>query len=563
MKRKLVIKFNGDTVLSTNPNKKKQSRSDLIDPLDRARKYLADDLVLRSYQETGTRWLIERGKLGNQVCGGILADEMGLGKTIQTIAMIAATAAPGGYTLIITPLSVMAQWAAEIKKFSKFEPIFYHGHNRDKVIQGKLCNDKHNIVLTTYGVIVTEEKQNSHNGDRYFAFSWMFRKVWDTIILDEGHEIRTRKTKRYRAADRLKACRKYILTGTPVHNSAKDFMTLLIFLGVSEDELKQIRKKIGYKLTRKEGLKELNLYSSSYMLRREKAKIPSLILPKKRQWLYKLDLDLPEQEIYNGIHTQCVIQFNEFLKEGTVMDNYVYILVLINKLRRAACHPLLGISAKNREQVVDSNDIKPSTKITAMMHDIKQYLHEKRKIVLFSQWTSMLDIVQHFLNAESIKFGRYDGKMTVDQRNEAIVDFKTNDDVGVMLVSLKAGGQGLNLCEASVVMFADHWWNGAAEDQATDRIHRIGQTRSVDIIKYTTCNTIEENVLKLQKKKRAHEQAIIGDPKAFNKLEIEDLKLLFKLDTTDDTNTANDNTDPNNQDPSTQEQNNDQNCQIQ
>jgi SNF2 family DNA or RNA helicase len=117
----------------------------------------------------------------------------------------------------------------------------------------------------------------------------------------------------------------------------------------------------------------------------------------------------------------------------------------------------------------------------------------------------------------------------MEQRNEAIVQFKTDYNIGIILVSLKAGGQGLNLCEGSVALFADHWWNSAAEDQATDRIHRIGQTRTVNVVKYTTKGTIEENVLKLQDKKRIHEQALLGDDKTFENLQLEDLKLLFKV----------------------------------
>jgi SNF2 family DNA or RNA helicase len=150
-------------------------------------------------------------------------------------------------------------------------------------------------------------------------------------------------------------------------------------------------------------------------------------------------------------------------------------------------------------------------------------------VVLFRQWTDFLNLLEPFLVQLQVPFVRYDGKMSVEQRNKSIIDFKTNPNVGVILVSLKAGGQGLNLCEGSVAIFADHWWNCAAEDQATDRIHRIGQTRSVDILKYTTKGTIEENVLKLQAKKRAHELALFGDEKILSRLKMEDLKLLFEI----------------------------------
>jgi len=211
-----------------------------------------------------------------------------------------------------------------------------------------------------------------------------------------------------------------------------------------------------------------------------------------------------------------------------VLENYAKILVLINKLRRAACHPILGISKEDREKTLGT--VTPSTKITAMMRSINHYLlQENRKIVLFSQWTSFLDLIQIFLHQQKTKFSRYDGKMTIDGRNDALVKFKTDPSVGIILVSLKAGGQGLNLCEGSVAMFADHWWNSAAEDQATDRIHRIGQTRPVNVLKFTTRGTIEENVLKLQEKKKVHEQALLGDEKLFQQLQIQDLKLLFQL----------------------------------
>jgi SNF2 family DNA or RNA helicase len=306
-------------------------------------------------------------------------------------------------------------------------------------------------------------------------------------------------------------------------------MSLLVFLGIQEETLKIVRKQLNYRLSRKKALKTLKEYSEQFMLRRIKSEIPSLSLPRKKQWLTELFLSHAEQEIYNGVHTSCVVKFNEFLKKGTVMENYAYILVMINKLRRAACHPLLGISKKNRSDVQDTKHIKPSAKVTAVMRDIHRYIfQEHRKIVLFSQWTDMLDIIQYFLCKEKIKFSRYDGKMKLMDRNDALVDFKTNPTVNIILVSLKAGGQGLNLCEGTVAMFMDHWWNGAAEDQATDRIHRIGQTRPVDVIRYTTKNTIEENVLSLQRKKRVHEVAITEKKPNFAKLRVEDLSLLFK-----------------------------------
>jgi SNF2 family DNA or RNA helicase len=320
-----------------------------------------------------------------------------------------------------------------------------------------------------------------------------------------------------------------------VHNSAKDFMSLLLFLGVSEDTLKEIKKKLGYRLHRKEGLQMLKDLSRKYMLRREKAYLPSLCLPKKKQWLIELTLGGDEYEIYNALHTQCSLEFNTFMQKGTVLDNYAYILVLINKLRRAACHPFLGITHENREDPKkhisgSSMETKASTKMIAILKDIYDYhTKEHRKVVLFSQWTDFLNLLEPFLVTLKVPFARYDGKMTLEQRNQSLINFKTNPDIGVILVSLKAGGQGLNLCEGSVAMFSDHWWNSAAEDQATDRIHRIGQTRSVDILKYTTKGTIEEDVLKLQAKKRIHEQALLGSDITLARLKIEDLKLMFKL----------------------------------
>lgn len=486
-------------------------------------------LKMRSYQEDGVRWMINRIDKTHSIRGGILADEMGVGKTIQVIALLASTGTPGKTSLIIAPTSIQSQWAAEIKKFTDFDPIMYYGTDREKELV-KIRPDIHNIIITTYGVIVEEFKKNSKSDRFYIISSMMFSIVWESVFLDEGHEIRTKKTKRHLAVMRLKTERRWIITGTPVHNSAKDFMSLLLFIGIQPQELAGIKKRLGYRLTRKDGLKMLKDLSEKYMLRREKSGIPSLILPKKNLTLVTLKLSNAEQEIYNALHSKCVLQFNTFVKEGTVLQNYAQVLVLINKLRRAACHPILGISVEDRSKL-ELTDLQrnPSTKIIAMMRHIRHFLfQEHRKIVLFSQWTSLLDLIQAFLDGDRIRYVRYDGKMSVQQRNDAIVKFKTANNIGIILVSLKAGGQGLNLCEGSVALFADHWWNSAAEDQATDRIHRIGQTRPVDVVKFTTFGTIEENVLMLQQKKRLHEHALLGDEKTFEGLQLQDLKLLFK-----------------------------------
>jgi SNF2 family DNA or RNA helicase len=497
------------------------------DSIDQCRRYLSDDLKLRTYQEQGVRWLLQRNE-DPCIPGGILGDEMGVGKTIQTIVMIASFPI-GSTTMIVCPLALLSQWAAEIKKFSKFNPIIYHGSTRQNDLATQFKANTQNVLITTYGVIVSDDKKTQQLTR---VGTWMFARVWECIVIDEGHEIRTKKTKRNKSMQKLKAKKKWILTGTPVHNSAKDFMSLLYFLGVSDDTLKEIKKKLGYRLHRKDGLKMLKELADKYMLRREKAYLPSLSLPKKKHWLIELTLGNDEHEIYNALHTQCSLEFNTFIQKGTVLDNYAYILVLINKLRRAACHPYLGITHENRQEhrVGSAMETKASTKMVAILNDINgYYTREHRKVVLFSQWTDFLDLLEPFLVNMKIPFVRYDGKMNMDQRNNSIIEFKTNPDIGVILVSLKAGGQGLNLCEGTVAMFTDHWWNSALEDQATDRIHRIGQTRSVDIIKYTTKGTIEENVLKLQAKKKVHEQALLGKSQSLDKLKIEDLKLMFKL----------------------------------
>jgi SNF2 family DNA or RNA helicase len=518
----------GDDIIvlkDPTPTKKK------TDSLDQCRQYMSRDLKLRTYQEQGVRWLLRRNE-DPIVPGGILADEMGVGKTIQTIVMIGSFPI-GSSTMIICPLALLAQWCSEIKKFSKFNPVMYYGPDRHKQVLSQLKLDTQNVIITTYGVIVQDDKTNQRNGG--LMSTLMFNRIWECIVIDEGHEIRTTKTKKNKSVLKLKARRKWVLTGTPIHNSAKDFMSLLIFLGVSEDSLKEIKKKLGYRLHRKEGLRMLKELSQKYMLRREKAYLPSLCLPKKKQWILELTLEDAEYEIYNALHTQCSLEFNTFMQKGTVLDNYAYILVLINKLRRAACHPYLGITREDRDDPEkhisgSAMETKASTKMIAILKDIYNYhTNEHRKVVLFSQWTDFINLLEPFLVQLKVPFVRYDGKMNMQQRNTSLIEFKTNPDIGVILVSLKAGGQGLNLCEGSVAMFADHWWNSAAEDQATDRIHRIGQTRSVDIIKYTTKGTIEEDVLKLQAKKRVHEQALLGSEKTLTRLKIEDLKLMFKL----------------------------------
>ncbi len=185
----------------------------------------------------------------------------------------------------------------------------------------------------------------------------------------------------------------------------------------------------------------------------------------------------------------------------------------------ACVHPILA------NHTTTQSDIKVSTKIAAALQDIRNYRKQNRKIVIFSQWTRVLDIVQSFLE---IPFARYDGSMDMETRATNLTNFKDKKDVGILLVSVKAGGEGLNLQEASVVLFMDPLWNNAGEQQAIDRVHRIGQKRRVDVIRYVTKGTVEELVVKLQRKKQVHTDAILGDPRKFKGLCIEDLKLFFK-----------------------------------
>lgn len=525
--------FDDDEVFANFVAVPKKTKNDEPDHLVAAMHFLKPDLNLRTYQMEGIRWMLQRNNPANKVVGGILADEMGLGKTVEVIAMIAASnPQPGESTLIVAPFCVLTQWLSEIRKFSTFDPVIFHGGSRKLAIRPGVCN----VILTTYGVILSETKKTVGGNVFRANLSLLMNHRWTRLILDEGHAIVNPDTKRFKALMQLKTRQKWILTGTPVRNRDKDFFTLLQFLGYPDSELKKIADKMTYRLSTKDGLMMLNQIRAELLLRREKSQIPSLKLPEKRQWMTELRQSDGEAEVYRALCTECVIEINEYVRQGTVLQNWMRILVLINKLRMACVHPLLGLKAEDREKhMVDNRDIKSSTKLTAVFRDIVRFwIQEQRKIIIFSQWCSALDICQNFLNRLNFGYARYDGKMDLDQRADNILKFKEDPTVGVFLVSVKAGGEGLNLCEGSVVLFLDPMWNIPGENQAIDRVHRIGQQQQVDVIRYMMKDTIEENVMKLQRKKQVHEQAILGDAKNIPRLQVEDLKLLFKLPGTEE-----------------------------
>lgn len=513
-------KTNIDLSLITVPNLKYESLDMFIDS-----KWTPYD-----YQSKGIQWMIDQEK--STKCG-ILADEMGLGKTMQSIFLILKNATPvmarDKGTLIVCKSSIVKQWYDEINSIINWQMVkehnyalrvyIYHGRNKTLPIELN-AND---IVITTFETLARQmpEKKTTLgitetlvNPDAH-----LFNRVWYRIILDEGHEIRNRKTKKHKAAVKLRAHLRWILTGTPVHNRMDDFASCLEFLQVKkQSEIVRLKRMGNLKFCT-----ELNVQKQKVLLKRLRSDT-GLDLPPKTENVVNLRFNSDERQIYNALMVQSRLKYNDFVKQGTVLQNYIYILQLIHKLRRCCCHPYLVVDKDNASQTCVS---KPSTKIARLFRDLSQVPKDEKSVV-FSQWTSLLDIVQDYAESKGIEIVRLDGTMNTSQRNDSIEAFNKKDGARVFLISLKAGGVGLNLNRGSRVFILDPWWNKAAEDQAMDRVYRIGQTRPVFVTKYVMQNSIEMNVQELQKKKMTHVMGVLAEnKKQIDRLQFNELKLLF------------------------------------
>lgn len=424
---------------------------------------------LRSYQSKGVDWLLFLKQAG---LGAMLADDMGLGKTLQSIACIE------GKTLVVCPTSVLQSWADQIQEFRpSLKVSLYHGPNR-QLGEG--------VTLTSYGVLRMDQEK-------------LALIDWDTVILDETQVIKNPDSQIAKAAHRLKGRFKIALSGTPVENRLDDLWSQFQFLNPgllwSREEFSD-RFSEATRTGNPRKLEKLRQRIRPFLLRRKKIDVAPE-LPPRTEVVLHCDLNEQEQHLYRSI---VAASKKEVLGKLESSGNVFAALEMLLRLRQACCHPALvpgsGVTADDS-----------SSKLDLLMESLEESLDLGHRALVFSQWTSLLDLVEKRFKAKDIRFSRLDG--STRNRDVIVSDFQKEDGPSVMLLSLKAGGVGITLTAADHIYILDPWWNPAAEDQAADRAHRIGQENPVFIHRLVARETVEDKILQLQKKKRAIAEGVI------------------------------------------------------
>jgi superfamily II DNA or RNA helicase len=460
---------------------------------------------LRDYQCQGLGWLFFLQRFG---FGGCLADDMGLGKTIQVLALLesrresrAGTAAHRTRpSLVIVPRSLVFHWKNEAARFAPNLKILDHtGSSRLK--PGDHFRD-YDLVITTYGVLTRDVLQFK---DQRF----------DYCILDEAQAIKNAGTLSAKAARLVEADHRLALSGTPVENHLGELWSLFEFLNAGMLGRASLFGAAGRnpdESTRKLLAQALR----PFILRRTKAEVARELPPKTEQTMY-CDLEAKERKLYDELRAYYRSELiNNGERDGTGSFK-IQVLEALLRLRQAACHP--GLIDKTK---VDES----SAKVDTLLAQLDQVLEEGHKVLVFSQFTSLLTIVRRRLDRADIRYGYLDGRTR--DREARVDEFQNDADLKLFLISLKAGGLGLNLYAAEYVYLLDPWWNPAVEAQAIDRAHRIGQTRQVFAYRLIARDTVEEKVLELQKSKRDLADAIItADNSLIHNLTRDDLELLL------------------------------------
>lgn len=431
---------------------------------------------LRDYQLQGFSWLSHLSHWGVGAC---LADDMGLGKTIQALAMLLKHA-PDGPSLVIAPTSVCMNWLTEAKRFAPtLNMVQLGGTNREKTLDGAGNFD---VILCSYGLL-----QQIKAGE-------MLAKIpWQMVVLDEAQAIKNFFTKRSQAAMKLQGKFKLITTGTPIENHLGELWNLFQFINPGLlGSLERFNKNFAVPIEKfqdRQARQHLQKLTLPFILRRTKNQVLEE-LPSRTEIRLSVELSGEEMAFYEALRQQAVAQLAE-LKEQPGGKKYLKILAEIMKLRRACCASTL----------VDKDIVLPSSKLTMFGNILHELLENKHKALVFSQFTSHLGLIRTYLDEHNIQYQYLDGSTPVRQRKIAVDSFQAGDG-DVFLISLKAGGLGLNLTAADYVIHMDPWWNPAVEDQASDRAHRIGQQRPVTIYRLVAKDTIEEKIVEMHGRKR-------------------------------------------------------------
>lgn len=455
---------------------------------------------LRDYQVDGFNYL---SRLTNWGIGACLADDMGLGKTVQAIALILEHAANGA-TLIVAPTSVCFNWMSELNKFAPTLNCYlmHEANERAQLIESLSAMD---VLVCSYNLLQQEG-------------SGILAKEWNLVILDEAQAIKNNTTKRFKAACEINAGKRVILSGTPIENHLGELWSLFRFLNPGLlGSLDKFQKKFINPITNKNQIVKQALKNlvQPYILRRTKTQVLSELPPKIEQSIY-IEPSSEEMAFYEAIRERAL---ENIAKLRDTDNNHFSILAEITRLRQACCHSTL----------VDESIRLENSKLTAFLELVNELIEGKHKVLVFSQYVRYLEIVKGVLNDNKIGYQYIDGATPIAQRKTAVTEFQSGTGGDVFLISLKAGGSGLNLTAADYVIILDPWWNPAVEDQAADRAHRMGQERPVTVYRLIMKNTIEEKIIHLHKDKRDLAGDLLDGQNVGGKLSEEDLLNLMRL----------------------------------
>ncbi|GAB6170255.1 hypothetical protein JCM1393_27150 [Clostridium carnis] len=457
---------------------------------------------LREYQKIGYNWLKTLDYLG---FGGILGDEMGLGKTIQMIAFLLSN--KFSKSLIIAPTSLIYNWAKEIETFApsiKFNVVSGNKEERESVIQNL---ENYDVIITTYNLLKRDIE--------------LYKEInFNYCILDEAQYIKNHTSQNAISAKMINANVRFALTGTPLENSLMDLWSIFDFImpGYLYDD-KRFSVRYHKKLKESpEVISELNQLTKPFILRRYKKGVIKE-LPCKIEKQLIVSMSKEQEKIYSIYNEYVKDLISKKIKDDEFIKSKIEILSYITKLRQICLDTSVVYNDFNGE----------SGKVLALIELLHQSIEEGHKILVFSQFTSILKNIANKLQYEDISYNYLDGSISSEKRMQLVNEFN-NGNTPVFLISLKTGGTGLNLTSADVVIHFDPWWNPAVEDQATDRAHRFGQKNVVEVIKLIAKGSIEEKIVELQSEKRKLIDKVIDNEENFkliNELKEDELLKLF------------------------------------
>ena len=460
---------------------------------------------LRHYQMEGLNWL---NFLHEMQWGGILADDMGLGKTLQVLTFLQKLANEKKTTnLIVVPTTLLFNWENEIKKFSPKLKALYH-YGTDRHVKTIDFSDYH-LVFTTYGVLLRDIEKLKD-----FAF--------DYAILDESQAIKNPASRRFKAANLINAKNRIALSGTPIENGTFDLFAQMSFVnrgffGAANNFRENYSNPID-----KDGNEvvavELQKLINPFVLRRTKEQVATELPSKTEDFIY-CEMESGQRQVYDAYRNDYKNRLLNKIEDEGLGKSKLMVLEALTRLRQICDSPVL----LKDDEILETQSVK--------IKEIIRHITGKtsnHKLLIFSQFVEMLSLVKDELNKLSIEFEYLDGQNSIKQREQSVKNFQENDELRVFLISLKAGGTGLNLTAADYVYLLDPWWNPAVENQAIDRCYRIGQDKKVFAYRMICKNTIEEKILMLQnKKKKIAGDIIQTDESIMKSLDMKDIKELF------------------------------------